>query len=150
MNSSAADLFTPSQLTAAEWARAMRTFGMSQPDLTNEANRARLVRGAFLLQTADRIKRLCAELGLQVSEDSIVNVAANLSVDASAEFPKGHPLTPRDRQIAEELVYHWVKALRPDCDEASARNSAKQRVKFGERGRTVFHSIGETFFGYGR
>lgn len=150
MASSAASLFDVTPPTAPEMARAMQAFGMSQSDLLNEANRAKLVRGALILQRADRVRKLCAELGIQISDHSILNIATTLNVNASAESPAGNPLSPGDRQVAEELVYQYMKAIGPGRDDASARNSAKQRVKFGERGRTVLHSIGETFFGFGR
>jgi hypothetical protein len=93
---------------------------------------------------------LCRELGMQVTDESVVNIAKTLTVDASAEFPEGHPLSPSDRQIAEELVYQSIMACWPGRDMADARSAAKRKVAFGERGRTTFHWMGENIFGLGR
>jgi hypothetical protein len=150
MSALAAALFDSTALANGEEYLALRALGMSPKDLASESNRARVVRMAFILQMADRVRLLCHELGINASEHSILSIAATLKVDASAEFPKGNPLSPSDRQIAEELVFRWMDAERPGRDAATLRAEAKRRVAFGERGRTVCHWIGENIFGFGR
>lgn len=150
MTNSAASLFDVSPLNPGEMGRAIQVLGMSPQDLLHEANNARVVKVAFVLQMADRIRRICSELGIKANEQSIINIATTLSVNASAEFPAGHPLSSGDRQIAEELVYQSTRARRPEGDTISMRSDAKRRVAFGERGRTTLHWIGENIFGFGR
>jgi len=147
---SAASLFEVSPLNPGDIERAIRVLGMSPKDRLRKENIARGVKMAFTLQMADRIRRVCADLGIKASERSIINIATTLSVDASAEFPAGHPLSSGDRQIAEELVYQSDSECMPDGNTASRRSEAKRRVAFGERGRTTLHWIGENIFGVGR
>ena len=143
-------LFDVTAIANGEDLMAIRALKMSAKDLASESNRARVVRLAFIFQMADRVRLLCHELGIDATEQSILSIAATLKVDASAEFPKGNPLSPRDRQIAEELVFQWMNAQHPGRDASSLRQAAKQRVAFGERGRTTLHWIGENIFGFGR
>jgi len=150
MSALAKALFDATNLANGEDLMAIRALEISAKDLASESNRVRVVRLAFIFQMADRIRLLCHELGIDATEQSILSIAATLKVDASAEFPKGNPLSPGDRQIAEELVFQWMNATFPGSDAAALRQQAKQRVAFGERGRTTLHWIGKNIFGFGR
>lgn len=150
MSALAKALFDATNLANGEDLMAIRALEISAKDLASESNRVRVVRLAFIFQMADRIRLLCHELGIDATEQSILSIAATLKVDASAEFPKGNPLSPGDRQIAEELVFQWMNATFPGSDAAPLRQQAKWRVAFGERGRTTLHWIGENIFGFGR
>ena len=150
MSALAKALFDATNLANGEDLMAIRALEISAKDLASESNRVRVVRLAFIFQMADRIRLLCHELGIDATEQSILSIAATLKVDASAEFPKGNPLSPGDRQIAEELVFQWMNATFPGSDAAALRQQAQRRVAFGERGRTTLHWIGKNIFGFGR
>ncbi len=150
MSALAGALFNVTPLANGEESVALRALGLSPIDLASHSNYARVMRLAYIFQMADRVRLLCHELGIDASEQSIFNVAATLKVDASEEFPKGHPLSPSDRRIAEELVFSWMDAKWPGGDAATLRKDAKRRVACGERGRTTLHWIGTNIFGFGR
>lgn len=150
MAASAASLFDVSEMVNGEMWTAMRALNLLPMDLADPQASARTIRLARIFQMAGRVKLLCEELGIAVGDQSVMNIAATLMVDASANFPNGHPLNPRDRQVAEELVYQWMMSTFPGRESAPLRKSAAQRVAFGERGRTTLHWIGENILGFGR
>ncbi len=150
MSSTAAGLFDVSAVSQSEIGLAIAALGLSSQDLSSDAKRAVVVKLAFILQTATKVQQLCKELGILISDKSVFQIATTLRVDASAEFPKGNPLSASDRQIAEELVYQFLKATLPPDRSADLRSEAKSRVAFGERGRTTLHWIGQNILGFGR
>jgi len=147
--SSASRLFEVPEYSVADLQRGLHALSWGSADIATEANQWWATRFVLVLALADRIADICEEKGMGVGDETILNVAKTLAVDASSRFPEGHPLSSADRSVAVELVYLWAKATWPQKSRSELYADAKQRVAFGERGRTFFHWVGQSVFGFG-
>jgi len=98
----------------------------------------------ILIKGRARIAAIMAEdLGTPISENEAISIAKNsLSPQFIAEPV---PLTPKEREIAEEIQFHaWTAFSQQEgITGGDARRMAKQRVAAGERGRTAAMKVGE-------
>jgi hypothetical protein len=101
-------------------------------------------------QRMNRMKALCRQLQIIVTEEQVRNIAKN-SLVTHDSFSRGVPLSSDERAIAIEIHYQAQKAsLQKDgvfLSEDDQRSEARRTIAFGEKGITTLHKIGKLFFG---
>lgn len=103
-----------------------------------------------LSQRVNRVKALCQQLQIAVSEEQACNIAKN-SLVSHDMFSTGVNLSPAERVIAVEIHYQAQKrTLQKNgvfLADDEQRREAERGVAFGEKGITTLHKIGEWFTG---
>jgi len=86
------------------------------------------------------LKHKASELGYAITEEQASNILANQAVSHTLVAA---PLTPEEREVAEELLYVQVKELsRGGMTDAELRDFARSSVAWSERGPTSLQRIG--------
>lgn len=117
--------------------------GLSAESLDDGPTRQRVLHSRLLRIRTATAKSVAAGLGIEITDQQAGAIARNSLVPEVCADPA--PLNPREREIAEELYYHAIKAAvarhHGTIAERAARSGARKMAAAGERGRTKLHRI---------
>lgn len=150
-NMDLADLYDVSlPMTSGFFESEVKRLGVPISAVKESAVQAQITENWFVILRTRRVKAICHQLHMTISEEQARNIAKN-SLVSHEWFSTGVPLSLAERMIAIEIHYQAQKvSLEKDGVELSddeQRNEARRAIAFGEKGITILHKIGKTFFG---
>lgn len=148
MNISAdpAELIFLHEMTPEKFFDEVNRLGIAEEDLLDQDVHDQVFSSCLTKIRAETAKAVATSLNLAITEEQAWAIARHSLVPELS--PEPAPLTPDQRDLAQELYYHAIKAAVAhhggSITERAARANAKKKVREGERGLTWLHKLTRT------
>jgi hypothetical protein len=139
MSADPAELIFFHELTPERFFDEVNRLGIPEQDLLDQEVHDRVFRSYLIKVRTQTAKAVAGKLNLPITESQAEAIAHNSLVPNV--LPEPAPLTPQERDIAQQLYYHAIKAAVTrhggTITEKEARSGAKKMLRDGERGLTT-------------
>jgi len=146
MSADPAELMFYREMTADTFFEEAEKLGVSVEELQDEETYDQVFYSCLVNIRVETAKAVAKSLNIAITDDQANAIARNSLVPEVSTEPV--PLTPEEREIADTLYYHAIKAAAArhgeSIEDSVARIEAKKMTRTGERGLTLFQKFGRT------
>jgi len=144
MSADPAELMFYREMTADTFFEEAEKLGVAIEELQDEETYDQVFYSCLVNIRTETARAVAKGLNIPITDDQANAIARNSLVPEVSSEPV--PLTPEEREIADTLYYHAIKAAAArhgeTIEDAVARLEAKKMTRTGERGLTLLQKLG--------